>query len=98
MKMTLKDTVEYMVSDDYKARFLAEYAQLKIRYEKLKHYCDLMEADRIALMEGKGPIIKEVKHDCPYEMLRKQQKYMEKLLHIMELRAILEKIDLYEID
>ena len=33
--MQLKDTVELMLSDDYKDRFKAEYYQTKIRYDKL---------------------------------------------------------------
>ena len=32
----LKDTVDGMLSTDYKERFVAEYQQTKIRYEKLK--------------------------------------------------------------
>lgn len=31
----LKDTIELMTSSDWKDRFIAEYLQLKIRYEKL---------------------------------------------------------------
>ena len=34
--MELKDTVEMMLSDDYKERFKAEYWQLKIRHDKLQ--------------------------------------------------------------
>lgn len=34
--MELKDTVEMMLSSDYKERFKAEYWQLKIRYDKLQ--------------------------------------------------------------
>lgn len=34
--MELKDTVERMLSDDYKERLIAEYQQLGIRLEKLK--------------------------------------------------------------
>ena len=33
--MDLKDTVNLMMSDDYKERFKAEYHQLKCRLEKL---------------------------------------------------------------
>ena len=33
--MELLDTVELMVSDDYKNRMKAEYLQTKIRYDKL---------------------------------------------------------------
>lgn len=38
--MELKDTVEMMLSNDYKERFKAEYWQLKIRYDRLKHMVD----------------------------------------------------------
>ena len=38
--MELKDTVEMMLSDDYKERFRAEYWQLKIRYDKLRKMVD----------------------------------------------------------
>lgn len=34
--MELKDTVEMMLSDDYKERFRAEYLQLNIRFVKLQ--------------------------------------------------------------
>ena len=34
--MELKDTVELMLSDDFKERFKAEYYQLKIRRDKLQ--------------------------------------------------------------
>jgi hypothetical protein len=34
--MELKETVELMNSENYKERFIAEYHQVKIRYEKLK--------------------------------------------------------------
>ncbi len=33
--MELKDTIELMKSSDWKERFIAEYLQAKIRYEKL---------------------------------------------------------------
>ena len=38
--MELKDTVEMMLSNDYKERFKAEYWQLKIRYDKLQKMVD----------------------------------------------------------
>ena len=33
--MELKDTIDLMISSDYKDRFKAEYYQVKIRVEKL---------------------------------------------------------------
>lgn len=35
--LTLAQTVTKMLSDDYKDRFVAEYYQTKIRYDKLRH-------------------------------------------------------------
>ena len=36
MSLTLEDTIDSMKSKNYKDRFIAEYYQTKIRYEKLK--------------------------------------------------------------
>ena len=85
--MELKETIEKMTSADYKERFIAEYQQTKIRYEKLKHFCDVIEAYQLAKIE-------EPKHDCPLALLREQQKIMGQYLHILELRSIIENIDL----
>ena len=74
-----------MTSADYKERFVAEYQQTKIRYEKLKHFCDVIEASQLAKIE-------EPKHGCPLALLRDQQSIMGQYLHILELRAVLENI------
>ena len=83
--MELKETIEKMTSVDYKERFIAEYQQTKIRYEKLKHFCDAIEASQLAKIE-------EPKHDCPLALLREQQSLMGQYLHILELRAVIENI------
>lgn len=85
--MELKETVDLMLSADYKERFIAEYKQTKERYERLKHFCNKIEASFTELVE-------EPKHDCPYSLLKKQQSAMGEYLHILEVRAIIEKIDL----
>jgi len=85
--MELKDTIEMMTSPDYKERLKAEYWQTKTRYEKLKCFCNKIEASMSSEQD-------EPKHDCPYEMLRNQQSVMGEYLHILEVRAIIEKIDL----
>lgn len=89
-ELTLKDTKKLMTSSDYRERFIAEYWQTKIRYEKLKHFNTRIECENAF----NGPI---VQHDCPNKLLRDQQTKMGELLHILELRAIIEKIDLNEI-
>ena len=83
--MELKETVELMNSKDYKERFVAEYHQVEIRYEKLKNFCNKIEVET---MLGK----EETKHDCPLELLREQQKYMGLYLSILEKRALIENI------
>lgn len=35
-------------------------------------------------------------HDCPAELLREQQEKMGEYLYLLELRAVIEKIDLEE--
>ena len=83
--MELKETVELMNSEDYKERFVAEYHQVKIRYEKLKNFCNKIEVEE---MLGK----EVTKHDCPLELLREQQKYMGLYLSVLEKRALIENI------
>lgn len=83
--MELKETVELMNSEDYKERFVAEYHQVKIRYEKLKNFCNKIEVET---MLGK----EVTKHDCPLELLREQQKYMGLYLSVLEKRALIEKV------
>ena len=87
MMMELKDTVNAMLSADYKERFKAEYWQTKIRYEKLKAFCNKIEAADI--MDRPEP-----KHDCPLWMLRDQQKEMGSYLNTLEIRAEIEGVEL----
>lgn len=93
--MELKDTIEMMQSADYKERFKAEYLQLKIRYEKLKAFNNKIEA--AYRTECERPDKKKVempKHDCPCDLLRDQQSIMEQYLHILEVRAVIEGVEL----
>lgn len=41
--MELKDTVNSMLSEDYRERFIAEYWQVKIRYDRLKAFIDKID-------------------------------------------------------
>ena len=89
----LRETIDAMVSTDYRERMRAEYQQTKIRYEKLKNFCNLIEA--VAII-GDEKILTEPKHDCPLWLLRDQQQAMGEYLHILELRAVVEAVDLEE--
>ena len=90
--MELKDTIKLMNSADYKERFKAEYLQTKIRYEKLKAFNNKIEA---ALMSC---TVEMPKHDCPETLLLEQESTMENYLHILEVRAQIENIDLSVIE
>lgn len=82
-----EDTVRFMLSADYKDRFVAEYRQTKIRYGKLKAYCDRIE---MAMMHPRK--VEMPPHDCDLELLRQQQHYMGCYLGTLEKRAIVEGI------
>lgn len=81
--MDLKDTVEGMLSEDYKERFKAEYLQTKIRYNKLHTMIIKYEAG-----------VLNFQPTCPIELLKNQAKYMGMYLYQLEVRAQLEGIKL----
>ena len=81
--MELKDTIDLMNSDDFKDRFVAEYRQTKIRYEKLHKMLIKYEA---------GTLNFEPK--CSLELLSEQAKHMGLYLKCLEIRAEIEGIEL----
>lgn len=81
--MELKDTIGMMQSADYKERFKAEYQQTKIRYEKLH-----------AMLKKSDAGILEFTPTCPLSLLREQKAAMGRYLYFLEVRALIEKIDL----
>ena len=83
----LRETIEGMTSNDYRERMKAEYQQTKLRYEKLKDLNNRIEAAQ-KCMNPEPP------HDCPAGLLVEQQRVMGIYLHILELRAIIEDIEL----
>ncbi len=81
--MELKDTMELMVSENYKDRFKAEYYQAKLRYDKLHKMLIKYEAETL-----------DFELSCPLEILEKQACYMGNYLKTLEIRAEIEKIEL----
>lgn len=81
--MELKDTVELMLSDDYKDRFKAEYYQTKIRYEKLHKMLVKYEAGTL-----------DFEPATPLCILKNQKRAMGEYLHDLEVRAEIGKIEL----
>ena len=97
MQRELADTAAVMTSPDYKERFRAEYIQTKIRYERLKAFNNKIDAanctndwhSRYEMKKAEMP-----KHDCPDDLLKQQQRIMGEYLHILEVRAVIEGVDL----
>ena len=81
--MELKDTIELMNSADYKERFVAEYYQTKIRYNKLHNMVVKYEAGTLSFTPS-----------CSLELLKEQKSAMGKYLYCLEVRAEIEKINL----
>lgn len=79
----LNETINWMKSDDYKKRFKAEYYQTKIRYEKLHWLINKYDANKLDFQLSTG-----------IEMLRMQQRCMGEYLHILEVRSLIENIEL----
>ena len=81
--MELIDTVDLMTSDDYKDRFMAEYYQVKIRYQKLKSILDKYEEGTL-----------DFEPNCSISLLMIQREIMEDYLNVLQDRAIVENIEI----
>ena len=81
--MELKDTIDGMISADYKERFKAEYKQLVIRLEKLE----------IIINKAKDKSL-EFNLSCPLKVLEAQAWYMKSYAEILRNRAGYEDINL----
>ena len=79
----LIDTVEFMLSNDYKERFISEYYQTEIRYNKLHEMIVRYEANTL-----------NFEPKCSIEILKKQASYMGNYLYMLEVRAEIEGIEL----
>ena len=77
----LNDTLPLMVSKDYKERFIAEYMQTKIRYNRLHRVIVRYEAGTL-----------DFKPTCPLALLKEQAAAMGAYLFALEKRAELEGI------
>ena len=84
--MELKDTIELMTSECWKDRFIAEYLQTKIRYEKLHK---LIVRREVGKCDFDTPI--------PLESWIYQASHMGNYLHELEKQAVLHGIELPKI-
>lgn len=83
MNEVLKKSAELMLSADYKERFLAEYMQLKNRYEGLQ---------KIVFNWDNGTL--PFTPTCPREVYIFQLKAMKEYLDVLVIRAKIENIEL----
>ena len=74
---------------DWKERLKKEYAELKERYEKLKTYNNKLEVQRYL-----SDRTFKAEDSYRFDLLRNQQRTMGEYLHLLELRAELEEIEL----
>ncbi len=81
--MTLEDTIDLMLSENYKDRFVAEYAQLSMRFERLRAMLTRWDAGCL-----------EFTPTCPRAVLQEQADAMLAYMAVLEKRADLEGIDL----
>lgn len=81
----LAATAELMVSSDYKERFKAEYIQLKNRYEGLKAMIRKWDNDELNFTPT-----------CPREIYDVQLAAMQRYLGVLEERAEMEDVNIYD--
>lgn len=81
--MNLSDTVEMMNSSDYKERFKGEYYQLKIRTCGLDNMLNKWDREELTF----NPT-------CPRSTYTLQLRAMRDYMAILEMRAIMEGIEL----
>ena len=84
-EITLRDPIihDLIISSDYKARFVGEYVELKIRYNKLHKMLIKHEAGTL-----------EFEPTCDISILEDQAYHMGNYLKQLEIRAEIEKITL----
>lgn len=75
--------------NNWQERMKEEYVQLRGRYEKLKAHNNRIEVKRCL-----GLCTETAEDDYRFRLMREQQTVMGEYLHLLELRAELEGIDL----
>jgi conserved domain protein len=71
--------------NNYKQRFINEYAELKDKYTKLHKMLVKYDVGKL-----------EFTPTCPIDLLRKQESLMGQHLNVLEVRAVIEDVELPE--
>lgn len=85
MNEELAETCRLMVSADYKERFIAEYIQIKNRYNGLLGMIEKWDANNLTFVPS-----------CPRETYYFQLRAMKDYMDILVVRAKIEGIDLFK--
>jgi hypothetical protein len=85
----LSQTTELMISNDYKKRFIAEYAQIEIRTKRLESVLKSIDDNTCP---------KCFKPTCDIEILKTQYKAMNAYRATLIFRASIEEIELPEVE
>lgn len=83
--ITFGETGSMMLSDDYKERMKAEYWQVKHRYDSLHRMVVKYEAGTLDFTPS-----------CSLELLKEQKAAMGKYLYVLEVRAQIENVNLFD--
>lgn len=83
--ITFGETGRMMLSDDYKERMKAEYWQVKHRYDSLHRMVVKYEAGTLDFTPS-----------CSLELLKEQKAAMGKYLYVLEVRAQIENVNLFD--
>lgn len=83
--MELKDTAKLMNSKDYKQRFRAEVYQLDIRIDKLAGMLSAWDSGELKFTPT-----------CSYVLLETQLNAMKVYRHLLQMRAEIEGVELYQ--
>lgn len=68
----------------YKKRMVAEYQELKDKYDKLHRMCVKHDAGKL-----------DFELSCPIDLLKRQKAVMGEYLNILEIRAEIEDVKLF---
>lgn len=82
MNITPKQKMED-IKMDYKERMRNEYIELKDKYDKLHRMLVKYDAGKLDFTPS-----------CPIELLREQAAMMGKYLYILEIRAMIDEVEL----
>lgn len=87
--MNIGEAAKLATSEDYKERFIGEYAELRIRHDRLNNILKKWK-------EGETPLC--FTPVCSYSLLDRQLRAMSEYLFILEERARIEGIELPKVE